>query len=758
MKRIALGIAAGLVLGLIESASAQTPGEMAQTAAFVAAFQNPDGGFPPIAGGASTLGATSSAIRSLRYVGGSIRDVAGCIAFVRACRDSSSGGFAQAPEGKADVSTTAIGLMALAELKAVDDEATRGAIGYFSNNVKSFEDIRIAVAGFEAIEAKSPEFPAWIKQVEADRNPDGTWGLGAGQSRATGSAAVALMRMGVVLDKKDAILATLRSGQRPDGGWSDGEKPSDLGSSYRIMRCFFMLQEKPDLNRLRDFIAGHRQADGGYAPGTSQASDLSSVYMSTIMTRWARLLEGEPPVVETAGFRPLFRKTEDLASQATQVNRLWQFDGRTLVGDSPGLRHNDFLATNTSYANFVLKVTFRLEGDETCNSGIQFRSRRVEGSRPSEETRPVRFGEAPEGQFLEMSGYQADIGQNYWGCLYDESRRNRVLVQASDRAVAAIRRDGWNQYVIRALGEHITLSLNGVTSVDYHEADPNIPQDGQIAFQLHSGKGLKAEFKDIYLQRLPRPTSDATTAQGFHLRVVKTPRGERKYVVYLPNGVGRFADIAMSGPRSRGDGGAPRHPASGGTWGGPVILFLHGAGERGTDGIAPTQVGLGPAILNQLSGFPFLTVFPQAERSWSADSDDAQAALAALEDVLKTYTNDGGRGRLPVILTGLSMGGRGTWEIAAAHPERFVAAVPICGAAKPEVVKLLVEVPVWTFVGDDDRKETVQGMRQLASALREAGAAPMSTEYRGVGHNSWDRAYAEPALWEWLRMQPPRAQ
>jgi pimeloyl-ACP methyl ester carboxylesterase/prenyltransferase beta subunit len=714
MRRILFGIAVCLLCGRPADVSAQTPADMAQTAAWLAEFQNSDGGFTPIAGGASTLGATSSAIRSLKYVGGSIRDVPGCIGFVKSCRDAASGGFAQIPGGKTDVSTTAIGLMALAELKVADDASTQAAIGYFSKNVKSFEEIRIAVAGLEAVEAKSPDFPAWIQQVEADRKPDGTWGEGAGRSRATGGAAVALLRMGVELEKKATVLAGLREGQRPDGGWADGDKPSDLGSSYRIMRCFFMLKEKPDdLDGLLRFVARHRQADGGYGQGASAPSDLSSTYYATIMTRWARLLSGEPALVETAGFRPLVRNQLDPDWQTGTP--FWSVHNGTVLGASPGLKQNEFLIHSGNFRNFVLKLTFRLEGNETSNSGIQFRSRPVAGG--------------------EMSGYQADIGQDYWGCLYDESRRNNVLARPSARALATLRKDDWNQYGIRAMGDHITLSLNGVTAVDYHELDPNIPQDGQIALQLHAGQPLNVQFKDIYIQPLPDVTSDPRPTQGFHLRALKTPRGDRKYVVYFPANAEN----------------------SGGIWGGPVILFLHGAGERGKDGIAPTQVGLGPAILNQQPSFPFIVVFPQAEKTWSADSEDAAAALAALDDVVARFTpKRGDASPHPVVLTGLSMGGRGAWEIAAAHPGRFKAVVPICGPAKPEVVPALKEVPIWAFVGDEDRKETVLGMRELVRLLEEAGATPRYTEYRGVGHNSWDRTYADPKLYQWMVNRPFR--
>ncbi|HEX8200269.1 MAG TPA: family 16 glycoside hydrolase [Isosphaeraceae bacterium] len=692
----------GLVLAVVLLASpalrAQTSAELAQTAAFVAAHQNPDGGFAATRGGTSSLGATSSAIRALKYTAGSIPDVPACIAYVRQCHDAASGGFAPTPGGMPDVATTASGLMATSELKVATEETVAGAIRYVSEHATGFEDIRIAVAGLEAVAAKSPDFPRWREQVESDRNPDGTWGQGPGKARATGGAAVALLRMGVDLNRKDAIVAALKAGQNPDGGWPAGEGPSDLGSSYRIMRAFSMLGETPDLDRLLAWIARHRQEGGGYGPAPGTPADLGSTYFATIMIRWARLLRGEPPVVETAGFSPLFNGT-DLSGWEGDP-KLWSARDGLLVGRSPGLDHNDFLATEKPFDDFILKLTFRLVGGEG-NSGVQFRSVRVPGH--------------------EMSGYQADIGQQFWGCLYDESRRDRVLVPANPRALETLKKDGWNEYVIRAMGDHITLALNGVTSVDYREPDRGIAREGRIAVQIHAGGPMEVQFKDILIQPLPIPRADADSTPGFHLRSVTTGGGERPYTVFLPHGYdGRKAF--------------------------PVVLFLHGSGERGDDGIRGAQVGLGAIVARRPADFPVIAVFPQARRTWAADSDDARAALDALDDVLATYRVDPER----VVLTGLSMGGRGAWELAAAHPGRFSAVVPICGPGRPEDVAALKALPVWTFVGDADRDTTVRNLREMVAALCAAGASARATEYRGVGHNSWDRAYSDPTLLPWM--------
>jgi acetyl esterase/lipase len=671
------------------------------TARYLAAFQNPDGGFAAKAGDRSSLPATSTIVRTLKNVGGSIPDVLASLKYLRLCVDKSSGGFATTPGGTPDVRTTAVALMAVADMKIASDEMIQGAITYFGKNVQTFEDVRIAVAGLEAVEKTSPDFDRWKSQVEKDRNADGTWGSGPGRFRDTGGAAVALLRMGVPLDKKDAVLATLRAGQNPDGAWSKSESGSDLEATYRIMRCFFMLKEAPDLARLRGFIARCRQSDGGYGVQPGAPADPTGTYYATTILRWVKLLGGEPGLVETSGFVPLFNG-KDLTGWEGDTS-IWSAKDGVLTGTSPGLKYNDFLATEREYGDFMLKLTFRM-ANGAGNSGVQFRSDRL----PPHE----------------MIGYQADIGQNYWGALYDESRRKRVLVQGSEAAVKAVNKDGWNPYEVRAMGPKIRLTLGGKMSVDYTETDAAIKRDGKIAVQVHAGGPMAVEFKNVWIQPLPQPSAEDLDKPGFHHRTVKTSQGERKYSVFLPKG--------YDGSRSF-----------------PVALFLHGSGERGSDGITSAQVGLGAAIFGHPGDYPLIGVFPQAEKTWKAGSDDANAALAALDDVLKTYKGDSKR----VILTGLSMGGAGTWSIAMANPERFVAVVPVCGRGDEANAQVLKALPVWAFVGDADSNPTVLNTRAMVEALRAAGGNARETEYRGVGHNSWDRAYNDPGLIAWMLEQ-----
>jgi pimeloyl-ACP methyl ester carboxylesterase len=322
-----------------------------------------------------------------------------------------------------------------------------------------------------------------------------------------------------------------------------------------------------------------------------------------------------------------------------------------------------------------------------------------------------------------MSGYQADIGQNYWGCLYDESRRNKVLVQADAKALEALNKTGWNTYVVRAMGNQVTLTLNGRQTVSYKEDDASIARDGKIALQMHAGGPMEVQFKDIYIQALPVPLADDATTPGFHLKTIKTAQGERKYTVFLPTG--------YDGKKAY-----------------PVVLFLHGAGERGDDGVRSAQVGLGAAINQDPEAYPFIALFPQArmQQGWAAETDNARDALAILDEAVKTYRCDTSR----IALTGLSMGGAGSWSVAAAHPERFSAVVTICGRGKPEWAEALKKLPIWCVVGDADRTETVLNAREMAAALRAAGGRPNETEYRSVPHNSWDRAYSDPVIVHWM--------
>ena len=187
----------------------------------------------------------------------------------------------------------------------------------------------------------------------------------------------------------------------------------------------------------------------------------------------------------------------------------------------------------------------------------------------------------------------------------------------------------------------------------------------------------------------------------------------------------------------------------------PIILFLHGAGETKNpnakkEGKMPVEVGIGPAIKKREKTFPFIVVIPRAEGfGWAANSANAKRALAMLDEVMKEYKVDPKR----QYLTGLSMGGMGTWSIATAMPDRFAAIVPICGRGDPKQAEKIKDLPIWAFHGDADPAVNVSGSRDMIEAIKKAGGHPKYTEYPGVGHNSWDKAYATDELYTWLLEQ-----
>lgn len=189
----------------------------------------------------------------------------------------------------------------------------------------------------------------------------------------------------------------------------------------------------------------------------------------------------------------------------------------------------------------------------------------------------------------------------------------------------------------------------------------------------------------------------------------------------------------------------------------PVILFLHGSGETKGDrsGKMPVEQGIGPHIKRNEKTFPAFVVIPQSEkRTWQADSDDGKRAMAMLDATMKEYKIDPAR----QYLTGLSMGGYGTWSHAAAYADRWACFVPVCGgvrntadvATTAEKVKGL---PCWCWHGDKDTAVKVEKSRELIEAMKKLGGEPRYTELEYVGHNSWDAAYATPELIDWMMKQ-----
>jgi predicted peptidase len=185
----------------------------------------------------------------------------------------------------------------------------------------------------------------------------------------------------------------------------------------------------------------------------------------------------------------------------------------------------------------------------------------------------------------------------------------------------------------------------------------------------------------------------------------------------------------------------------------PIMLFLHGSGERGSNNLDQIMAGIGPAIWTRKPTFPFIVVLPQCREgaNWLAENDDAKWALAMLRQTQAEFNTDPDR----VVLTGLSMGGSGTWSIATVDPTAWSAIVPMCARPTVETARAFAaaHLPIWNFCGDKDRPETVSANRAMAEALTAAGADAKYTEYPGIGHNCWDNAYGTAELYPWMLSQ-----
>ncbi len=185
--------------------------------------------------------------------------------------------------------------------------------------------------------------------------------------------------------------------------------------------------------------------------------------------------------------RPLFNG-KTFAGWEGDTEKTWRIEDGALVAGSleTTVPRNEFLCTTKAFENFELTLRFQLEGTEGfVNGGVQIRSKRI----PNHH---------------EMIGYQADIGQGFYGALYDESRRNRILAQPTPEVLAQAKvSSGWNDYRIRCEGPRIQLWLNGVQTVDYTETDPDIAAKGVIGLQIHGNGKAIIRVKDLTLQELP---------------------------------------------------------------------------------------------------------------------------------------------------------------------------------------------------------------------------------------------------------------
>jgi predicted peptidase len=197
----------------------------------------------------------------------------------------------------------------------------------------------------------------------------------------------------------------------------------------------------------------------------------------------------------------------------------------------------------------------------------------------------------------------------------------------------------------------------------------------------------------------------------------------------------------------------------------PLVLFLHGAGERGTDNSLQLVHGAKTfAAAENRQKHPCFVVCPQCplkrrwvEVDWNLPSHTMPAKpsvpLGLVFELLDKLTAELPVDKARIYITGLSMGGFGTWDAISRRPDSFAAAVPVCGGGDVAQAPKLVKLPIWAFHGDKDPVVKPSRTRDMIEAIRKAGGEPRMTMYRSVQHDSWNRAYSEPAMLEWLFAQ-----
>ncbi|MBP7949931.1 MAG: DUF1080 domain-containing protein [Verrucomicrobiales bacterium] len=260
---------------------------------------------------------------------------------------------------------------------------------------------------------------------------------------------------------------------------------------------------------------------------------------------WPAPLLAEPPAATDKAV-PIF---DGKTLEGWEGNRtLWQVLDGAISGGSltETVKENDFLASRKEYGNFILRLKIKLTGtDGFINSGVQIRSQRVPNS-------------------SEMAGYQCDYGDpNWWGSIYDESRRNRLMAQSDMKRLGpVIKRSDWNDYVIKADGPRIQTWINGGQGVDYVEADENIVQSGRIGLQVHGGGKTLVQVKDITIEELPatpakpklvpapppakvRNLNEGALSAADQQKLFTLPPGfELELVAEEQEGIGKFVSVA----------------------------------------------------------------------------------------------------------------------------------------------------------------------------------------------------------------------
>ena len=233
--------------------------------------------------------------------------------------------------------------------------------------------------------------------------------------------------------------------------------------------------------------------------------------------------------------------------------------------------------------------------------------------------------------------------------------------------------------------------------------------------------GVVALFTGCSARPVDWANQGAPPGTGFLSKQIEHEGTQRNYTVFIPHSYASQKHV-------------------------PVIVFLHGVLEGGTDGKKNVAVGIGPAVSTREDKFQFIVIFPQSTSDWQGESD-VKLAMATLDAVLKDYP---AADPDQVFLTGLSNGGDGTWSIGARYPERFAGLVPMCSGPNYDDVPKLSHSHVWAFHNSVDPFRSSGKVHEMCNRLQKAGGDAKYTEYGELGHDCWTRAYSDDAIFTWM--------
>ncbi len=471
-----------LALG-VPSSRAQTPAEFAQTAAFAAAHQNKDGGFTTKVGGPSSLGATNSGLRTLRHVGGSVPDVLACVKYVKSCV-TPEGGFAATPGGKPEIVATAIGLMAATELKISDPKMIRGAVAYLGKHARSFEEVRMAIAGLEAIGVSSPDIPQ-VERADPGHAEPGRHLRGRAEPGVR-------HRRGRRRDPPHGLEARpARRRRRGDQG-----RPASRGRLVQGRRTSRPGEHLPrhemSLHAPRE--ARRRSPHGVRQPVPEARRQLfqrpGRRRATSAAPTWA---PSSPTGPASSSGCPRSSRRPDLPRWSTGTT--WP-DGKGIPSSGrPGMACSSATLpasiTTSSWPRPAPTATSCFRSTSGC------RTARVTAASSSvaSASRGTRCPATRPTSARATGVHSTTSRGGIWSWSIPRSDATRTL-----------NRSDWNRYVIRAMGDRINLSLNGQDSVrEYREPDAGIARSGLVAVQIHAGGPMEIQFRDLMIQPLPTP-------------------------------------------------------------------------------------------------------------------------------------------------------------------------------------------------------------------------------------------------------------